>query len=690
MAAYASYRYGVDWDRDGFINWTAAPGDALNLLASPLAWSGIGTLAINSATVAFVDVETDYGQRGFRITSGTHVNGGGAFGHGATGGASTIPLDAATAYTAVVWIKGVSDYTGIGLTILCIDQAYTLLGVTTATLTGDWQRVAISFTSDAGSTHFYWHMQKSNSATEAVWDASGFMLVAGGVAPAGFNIGAASNRYDNLSAWVQRATWRLGFTQAFTRVADDVEAELALNNHDRLFSPDYASGPLYGLLLPQRRLVIESVYSGTTRRHFTGFLHSLRPAPGSANGTLLATLRAVGFVEHLKATELTLPLMENTTAEAVIEAVVNRTNLPPATLGGIYWTWDVPGRNTWDSGAMRFSDPTAVLALDVGRNTYPYVGDTWDKITSAFDAITSVAEAERGKVYVDRDGKLNFKNRAWLQVKTSVDATITNPHGVDYIYGADALVNAVRVNAYPRAISDSATDELWTLDEPVTVKPRSQEEVRARWVAAEGERVGAKDVVAPNTGDGSLVSDPAGITAGAYEIDARGATITLVNGGGRTRDVTTLIWRGRRITSANVMSRTAIDTTSIAAYGRRELSLDLKLVADPTFAQAVAEYELRQRKDARGLAASVTLLDKDGTYLTHCLARTVGDRITLSEGQTGHSADYFVVGERHEVVDNGRLHACTLYLEPVPLAPCWLWDVPGRSAFDTATATFAL
>lgn len=503
------------------------------------------------------------------------------------------------------------------------------------------------------------------------------------------NDGSVADANEDVSAYVQRLSWRVGFTRAHERVADDVEAEIVLVNADQRFSPENASGPYYGTLLPQRRVVIESVYSATTRRHFTGFLQSVRPAPGSANGTLVATLRAVGFVEHLKTTELTLPLMENTTAEAVIEAIVDRVALPPAATGGIGWTWDIPGRCEFDS-TMIFTDPTAVLALDAGKNSYPFVGDTWDKIANAFDGITSVVEAERGKLYVDRDGKLQFKNRDWLQINTTVAATITNPHGVDYSFGADTIVNAVRVGLYPRAISDSATDELWTLDEPVTIKARGEEEVRARWVAAEGERVGAKDVVAPNTGDGSLVSDPAGVTPGAYEIDARGATITLVNAGGRTRDVTTLIWRGRKITSANQIAVTALDSVSIGAYGRRELALDLKLLSDVDFARQVAQYEVAQRKDARGVAASVTLLDKDGAYLTHCLARTPGERIALSEAQTGHSGEYYVIGERHEVVDNGRLHACTLYLEPAPLAPCWVWDAADRSDFDTATATFAL
>jgi hypothetical protein len=47
------------------------------------------------------------------------------------------------------------------------------------------------------------------------------------------------------------------------------------------------------------------------------------------------------------------------------------------------------------------------------------------------------------------------------------------------------------------------------------------------------------------------------------------------------------------------------------------------------------------------------------------LALTIGDFITVTETQTGHSSDHIIIGEAHELGAGGTFFKTTWYLEPV-------------------------
>ncbi|MBL8161724.1 MAG: hypothetical protein JNJ61_07020, partial [Anaerolineae bacterium] len=100
------------------------------------------------------------------------------------------------------------------------------------------------------------------------------------------------------------------------------------------------------------------------------------------------------------------------------------------------------------------------------------------------------------------------------------------------------------------------------------------------------------------------------------------------------------------------------DGTSIALYGVRQAEYDLSLLSRYDEADQIARYELARRSSPRGAVRTVTL---DGAGV---LGLTLFNRVTISDSQTEHTADYFIVAEQHMVSAGGSLHRTTWLLEP--------------------------
>src|SRR5687767_15035821 len=95
---------------------------------------------------------------------------------------------------------------------------------------------------------------------------------------------------DDVTAYVLEAKWVLGTEKPYQDVADNSILSLILNNTDRRFSPEYASSPLNGKLLPQRPVRIQSNDGTTTRTHWVGWIESIQPAVGIKGERLVSIL----------------------------------------------------------------------------------------------------------------------------------------------------------------------------------------------------------------------------------------------------------------------------------------------------------------------------------------------------------------------------------------------------------------
>ena len=101
------FRIGVDWTRKGIICWDAWPGDALNLLPKPLTYTTVDWRTTNVTSAVRSKVDSPYGFHAFAVQTGTGVNAGLVLGEeDVTLDVDTIPVDASSAYSAAVWLRG--------------------------------------------------------------------------------------------------------------------------------------------------------------------------------------------------------------------------------------------------------------------------------------------------------------------------------------------------------------------------------------------------------------------------------------------------------------------------------------------------------------------------------------------------------------------------------------------------------
>lgn len=511
---------------------------------------------------------------------------------------------------------------------------------------------------------------------------------------------------EDITEYVLSAEWRLGMHQPWQLTADETTARIALDNSTRRFSPGYP-GVLGGPTMePQRRVKITAqapivLNDGVTvvvdnagdpvadhaRALWIGWIASMTPTMGRYSGPFQTVLDCVGVKQFLAADEVSLPLLENVTADEIIRQIFQRSSFPPAALGGNGWAIGIRsrseiGQTTYLASAAQFYD------LELGQRTYPYAGDNWDRFATAYDAIVSVVQAERGRLFFNREGKAVFWNRQHLQKATADPLAASyddNMQGLVYVYGDD-VVNDARVTVYPRALSATSTEILWQLDQPLALKPGERREIKARYAAADGQQVAGRNIVTPNTGDGSLVFTKGTATIVKIEADARSATITLENNSHR-RDcaIAAMTLRGQKLTSWNAQEVREIDAESIAAYGRQVLRIDARLLGDAAFARSIAQNELYQRKTPRGMVRAVRFMNKDSATLLEMLDRTMGDCVDVRETMIAGTFPSVVMGETHEWRDAGTNYQATLAVEPVPANRPWLIGIADYSNIGTST-----
>ena len=509
--------------------------------------------------------------------------------------------------------------------------------------------------------------------------------------------GDYSSAQDDVTNRVMSAKWSLGFDELYTDLADNTLLRLTLDNTDRLFSPENASSPLFGKLVPQRPVRVQSDDGATVRTHWVGWLDSIQPGVGRY-GARTVELVAVGAMQFLKATETALPLQRDKRTDEVIADLIKEVVMPPA----LNRAW-VLGRtggselsaSTYLATTAAYSDlEPGVLHLGIAADNWVRQGGYTDVVQDSFDvyrAIGDVTAAERGRFFFDREGKAVFWNRHHLlQGATPLAEFDDSMTGLTYSYaGLDALKNEVTVIAHPRTISASAGDLLWKLEDAViTVEPGKPRTVYVKYDDGANQRVGAQDVTVTN------VSFEQGTATAEVKANANGAELTFTATGNQSAVVTNCEVRGRKIVDSGQMEAKASDAGSILDYGRRTLRLNLPSIDRLDEAQAIAGHERDQRSQPRGRVQTLTLAShgkQGGGPHSEQLARTMGNLITIKETQTGHEGNYHVIGEAHELTAGATLWKTTWYLEPAPAIYAtpdgypWKLGVVGRSELGVST-----
>ncbi|MFN8375462.1 MAG: hypothetical protein U0694_21620, partial [Anaerolineae bacterium] len=464
---------------------------------------------------------------------------------------------------------------------------------------------------------------------------------------------------EALSTDVVMLHWRLGMAAPYDSLGAPSQAQITLRNTTQKYSPETVAALA---LLPGKRLRITSFDGTITRTHFTGIIERVEPLAGTL-GKRSAVIHAVGPEKQLTSAEVRLAPQLNVRSDVAVNAVLAAVPLRRAILKGCA-VLDVVGYA--ELGTNTTLADAYPNTLDVGKSTFTYVGDTWAGGIAADDALRQLVESERGRFFFNRQGDAVFINRHYTLLATTSSATFDDSADeLEYAYGGD-LANRVTVSITPRSIGAAATT-LWRVDSAQRVNALSRREIIARYRDADKRSVGALAVIAPLPGVdfvANTAADGTGTDVTAYievvllRADFSAATLEVRN------SLSAVIYllpgtqlRGTPLVRDDPLLLQQTDWTSVTFHGLRALRFDLPALSSADEAEQVVNFELARRTSPRGTLRRIHL--STIKHAAAILARTLFDRITVSDTQTGHSADYFIIAEEHTVDLGGTRHRTT-------------------------------
>lgn len=643
----------IDWDGDGFFCRDTLTTDELNILPTPVYHGNIETRAFSSTLKKIVE-NNKFGIWIYKCTTTGSVSGAGfIFGEDSGGVIDTIPVDESTQYTFSVYLKGTA---GKAMKLVVYEQDENQLAQNTSiTLTADYVQHTVTFTTGAGDTYVSLRILKNSDTSNHTFYTRGLMLVEGDTAPTAFNAGSSTNAYDNLDP-IEGFSWRVG-GRPFVSVGDENIAKVTLGNIDRLYSPDYASGPLYGYFLPNRLMCI--YYEDTPQ--FTGFTKSFKPTPFRF-GARRATIEAYSAKNILELQEIMPVLYENTRIDLIMADILDELTLPHNA-----YLLDLLN----SSKPTLISDPSTATAAnyftpETDTYTLAYYGDNsavenGDRV-NGYKLLQELAEAEQGRFYIDKDGRLRLRSYNWLDGYASGLYTLDHIEDLDYSSGAEVRINRVVVKFNPR--EEETETVLSELKSPVVI-PNGESRVVRMDYTKQRRPVGGVDVVTPSGGDYTW-------SAGTPTIDyvdkrAQTTEIKITNSTGFDTTLTALQIDGKPVDSDAVNVVIEEDASLITALRIvRELSLNLRAVSTFTHAQSLAFYQLLRYKQDLGHIKTVTVLAEDeSTEAEALLVYGIGTPIEISDWQLGLTDSvHWIVGLQGEVDAKSKSLRIKFSLEP--------------------------
>ena len=465
-------------------------------------------------------------------------------------------------------------------------------------------------------------------------------------------------------------------------MACDNTSEIILQNQTRNFSPEYTSGAYYGNLLPGRAVKITSTYASITRTMWLGWIANYSPTT-NIKGDRTCKITCSGWFDRAQRRESLIPIQLSKRADEVIETILDESDILPP---GITGRW-ILGVATLGVTTYLAAITDYFTALDTGDTTFAFAGD-WNANTSVYNAIREMVEREAGRFWQARDGKLIFAPRLWFpSISTSLSTFTDGMQDMDYEYGGD--VSNIVLTEYAPRITGSAGSTLATLGTSTLSPTASYVDIEYRFTGAgTGETVAGTALITPvsvtdytanSLADGTGTNYTANITATITDTNATAAKVRYTNSGADAYIQATSKLRGTPLTKFNTATYTATDADSVLAYG--QLAYTSPGVQDSLAdATTLGDYQLALRKDAVGRVDSVDWNGWDVRITADILARTIGDKITMSEQQTQAGGFWFVIGEKHEV--SSETYTVQWVLEDAGTLIYWLLGVATQSELD--------
>jgi hypothetical protein len=430
----------------------------------------------------------------------------------------------------------------------------------------------------------------------------------------------------------------------------------ALRNNGRWFSPENATSPIAGKVLPGCRTRFDKLYNGTLYTLFDGVLDDFSVDPSAAARDFTAT--ALDAWGRPGAEKLSTPVHSGVRTGDAIGLILDAIN----------WT----GARDIDAGATLI--------------TY-----WWEEGTDAATAVQKLVDSEgppaiayvQGGTFVFRDRHHRLTRTASATSNgtfTHIVPAGTGPVGdhkilkdsFSYDHGLKHIANTATFSVDQREPGD--TEEVWSTDTPITL---AAGQVLPIEVQASDPFIGALLPVL----DTDYTVAFGTVTVALSRTSGQSVLLTLT-AGGTAAQVDRIGVRAVPLPVVRTVKISEEDTSSIGTYGRQTWGRELPW-AGVYDASAIAQRIVASYATARPVV-TFEIAGVSAASLTQILARRISDRITIRNDEVGLNRDFIIEGIAHTVIKLGAIHKVRFTCEvtdPVQAVNAFTFDVAGKG-FD--------
>lgn len=365
-------------------------------------------------------------------------------------------------------------------------------------------------------------------------------------------------------------------------------------------------------------------------------------------------------------------------ANAIVKGISLQTSKRQDELIDLIFTnTDDPDYDTQYTVTKATGTATFGVAMDISH----------DSDTAILEEAYRIVASERGRMYCKRGSVLAFESRStWAAA--AVSHTLSNDMvGLALRTSSDDLIQKINIDVYPTT-KDGSDVVLYSLGTTTTLIQPGEVSTALfgpfRNPNATSQVIGGTDFAtvtsttdytmnAAEDGGGSDLTANFTVVASTT---AKGVAWTITNNGTTAGYITKLQLRGRGI----YRTRTTLSQTfSAAEFGARTVTIPMPYQSDISVGrQVLGEYAATFSRPGQPLASSVTFLASDTNDLADAaVLRDQGDRIAITETQSGLSAREYIIGGQRYEIQAGGLVWCTWYLEAVNMTS---WQTPTYAA----------
>lgn len=427
-------------------------------------------------------------------------------------------------------------------------------------------------------------------------------------------------------------------------------------------------------------------YGAATRYVFRGRLRSIHPDPGVTGLRVVMCEATDWLTEFAEFDAGNLALQEHARSDELLEALIDSLPAGPAN-----------------------------RSIDVGLDEYPFAfDDLGGDAPKAMQVAQDILQSERGYLYLRGDATdgetLRFENRQARSVEV-VAASFTaadfeNAPGVlDVPSDLDtSIVNDVEVQTVPRRVDAAATTILVRLDGPIKVLAGETVQVFVdyRDPSQEAVFVGGKDMQAlaattdwtanaHEDGTGADMTGDFDVTATYFGSRAMIACTNHAPAEGYVRGPgggAGLQARGKGLYRYAPVTSHSADASSVALFGTHQLPSPLVMPYqdDRAVGQGVADFIAHIYSGLTPFPRRLQVASETGgALLTQAITRDIGDKIAITEAQTGlDGTPVFIHAIEQEIGLDGRVRTWWT-LAPADMAALFIFDDPESGVFDRNT-----